>query len=273
MRAFARRLEEAGHSVRYLCLDDPANQHNFEDNINHIIKKEKIARFEYLLPDEYRLDQQLNDLASRLPVASAVYDTEHFLTTRSDLKQHFKGKKRFLMESFYRQMRKQYNVLMDGKKPVGGKWNFDQSNRNRYDGAVPIPAPKVFKNDVTDIAALITAAGIKTMGEIKPKAFIWPINRKQALQILNEFLDKRLPHFGTYQDAMTTESWSLFHARISFALNTKMLGPMEVIEASLRRASGNKKPSVGIEQLEGFIRQILGWREYAWHLLGPHAGI
>ena len=270
MRAFARRLEEAGHAVRYLRLDDADNQHNFADNIKQIIKKEKIDRFEYLLPDEYRLDQQLNNVASRLPVATAVYDTEHFLTTRSDLKQHFKGKKRFLMESFYRQMRKQTNILMEGKKPVGGKWNFDQSNRNRYDGEVPIPAPKVFKNDVTPIAAMIETAGINTMGEIKPTAFIWPINRKQALQMLREFMDKRLPHFGTYQDAMTTESWSLFHARISFALNTKMLHPMEVIEAALQRASGHKKPAVGIEQLAGFIRQILGWREYVRGIYWAH---
>ena len=270
MRGFASHLEKTGHTVRYVRLDDPDNQHNFEDNIRRIIKKEKISRFEYLLPDEYRLDRQLGKMASNLPVAVGVYDTEHFLTRRDDVKALFKGKKRFLMESFYRNMRKKYDILMDGSKPAGGKWNYDQSNRNRYDGAVPIPAPKVFRNDVTDIAAMIDAAGVKTIGAMKPKTFIWPINRKQARQLLNEFVDKRLPHFGTYQDAMTTDSWSLFHARISFALNTKMLHPMEVIDAALKRASGSRKPAIEIEQLEGFVRQILGWREYMRGIYWAH---
>lgn len=270
MRAFADRLVQAGHQVRYLRLDDPDNHQNFEKNIKQIIKKEKISRFEYLLPDEYRLDRQLKKMAAGLSVESETFDTEHFLTRRKDVEDLFKEKKRFLMESFYRQMRKKYNILMDGKKPVGGKWNYDQSNRNRYDGAVPIPAPKVFRNNVTEIVTMIEAAGIKTIGEIKPKIFIWPINRRQALQLLNEFIDKRLPHFGTYQDAMTTESWSLFHARISFALNTKMLHPMEVIDAALRKADGAKNGVIGIEQLEGFIRQVLGWREYMRGIYWAH---
>ena len=233
-----------------------------EENLRNLIQKEKITRFEYLLPDEYRLDRQLEKASSRLPVPAAASDTEHFLTARKDLEELFEGKKRFLMESFYRHMRKKYDILLEDGKPQGGKWNYDQSNRNRYDGAVPLPAPKVYKNNVEDIAEVIGKSGVKTFGDINPKRFIWPVTRAQALDQLKEFMAKRLPHFGTYQDSMTSDSWSLFHSRISFALNTKMLHPMEVIRAAIDRWQKKSGPAVSIEQLEGFVRQILGWREY-----------
>ena len=238
MRSFADWLSDSGHRVQYLRLNDPDNRHNFEDNIRKVIKTKKINRFEYLQPDEYRLDRQLETIASGLPLPSEVTDTEHFICRRNDVKKMFHGKKRFLMESFYRKMRKNHHILMENGKPSGGQWNFDRRNRNRYDGNVPIPPPKVFENDVTNLVRMIENAGVDTIGSIQPEHFIWPVNRNQARLLLDEFVDHRLPYFGTYQDAMTTESWSLFHSRLSFALNTKMLHPMEVIDAALRRASG-----------------------------------
>ena len=201
-------------------------------------------------------------MAANLPVPAAAVDTEHFLTGRDDLRVFFKGKKRFLMESFYRHMRRRHAILMEGKQPTGGKWNYDHSNRNRYDGAVPLPGAKVFRNDVSDITAMIDRCRVKTIGQIAPGQFIWPVTRRQALDLLKEFVRTRLPHFGTYQDAMTSESWSLFHSRLSFALNTKMLHPMEVIQAAVNSLSHKDKEATGIEQVEGFVRQILGWREY-----------
>ena len=149
---------------------------------------------------------------------------------------------------------------MDNGKPAGGKWNYDVKNRKPYDGNVPIPEPESFDNDVTDIANAIESSGVKTFGKIQPERFIWPIDRSQSLAQLNTFLGESLPHFGTYQDAMTTQSWSLFHSRLSFSLNTKMLHPMEVIRGAL--AEWEKREEIGIQQVEGFIRQILGWREY-----------
>lgn len=267
MRRFGETLARQGHRVVYFRLDDAANEQNLEANLRNVIRNEKITRFEYLLPDEYRLDVQLKDTASRLPVPSAVQDTEHFLTTRDEVQTLFTGKKQYLMENFYRHMRRKHKVLMEDGRPQGGKWNFDQSNRNRYDGAVPLRPAKVFHNDVGDIVAMIDRCGVKTIGKIKPQNFIWPISREQALEQLEDFVHKRLPHFGTYQDAMTVESWSLFHARLSFALNTKMLHPMEVIQAAINRATRGK---IGIEQLEGFVRQILGWREYMRGIYWAH---
>jgi deoxyribodipyrimidine photolyase-related protein len=234
MRAFAEKLKEKGHTIIYLRLDDPKNRQTIAGNLKQLFKEKHFTRFEYLLPDEHRLDIELRRLAKALAVSWEAFDTEHFLTRRQDFKDLFAGKKRYLMESFYRQMRKKHDILMDGNKPLGGRWNFDVENRRRYDGRVPIPKPRLFRNNVAELHKMIEKAGVKTFGAIKPDALIWPINGSQSQSLLNAFLKDGLKEFGTYQDSMTTESWSVFHARISFALNTKMLHPLEVIEAALR---------------------------------------
>ena len=261
MRAFAEKLKEKGHAVIYLRLDDPKNQQTVADNIKRLLKEKRFTHFAYLLPDEHRLDITLREMVENLPVSWEAIDTEHFLTRRQDFKEFFAGKKRFLMESFYRQMRKKHDILMDGDKPLGGRWNFDVENRRRYDGRVPIPKPKLFQNDVRHLLQMIKKSGVKTFGAIDPSHLIWPINRSQARSLLNAFLNDGLKEFGTYQDAMTTKSWSVFHARISFALNTKMLHPLEVIETAIRTWEKQKR-TIKIQQIEGFVRQILGWREY-----------
>ena len=262
MRHFADDLARMGHRVVYQRLDDPNNEQSFGANLIRLIREQRIARFEYMQPDDYRLDGQLARLASRLSIPSALVETEHFLTARSDLAEHFKGKKRYLMESFYRQMRRRHDILIDNGKPAGGKWNYDQSNRQRYDGKVPLPEVCTFGNDVSDIVAMIERCQVPTFGRIDPQRLIWPVNRNQALRQLHSFVDQRLPHFGTYQDAMTTENGFLFHSVLSFALNTKMIHPMEVIQAAIARSQSASDEAVGVEQLEGFVRQILGWREY-----------
>ena len=261
MRAFAKRLSELGHRVIYLRLDDRRNRQTIAGNVSDLIKKKKFTHFEYLLPDEYRLNIQLLEIAEKLPISHQAVDTEHFLTEREELKEFFAGKKRFLMESFYRWMRKRCNIMMDGDQPVGGRWNYDQKNRQAYDNKMPIPKPLFFENDVSDIYRTIRKNRVKTFGEIVPEKLIWPVTRAQALALLKAFVKNGLPAFGTYQDAMTVKSWFLFHSRISFAMNTKLLHPLEVIEAALN-AWDKKKSKIEIQQIEGFVRQILGWREY-----------
>ena len=261
MRAFSTRLEKLGHNVIYLRLYDRQNLQTIPDNLRHLLKTQKFSRVEYLLPDEYRLDRQLQNLSEKLQVVVEAADTEHFLTERRELQDFFAGKKRYLMESFYRSMRKRYNILIDRDKPVGGQWNYDQKNRRSYDGQMAIPKALLFKNDVSDICRTIQKMQIKTFGEIKPARLIWPITRAQSLKLLSAFVKSGLEAFGTYQDAMTAENWYLFHSRLSFALNTKMLRPLEVIQAVLR-AWEQKKSPIQIQQVEGFVRQILGWREY-----------
>ena len=270
MRHFADDLARMGHRVAYLSLDDPHNEQSFDANLMRLIREHRITRFEYMQPDDYRLDSQLGQLASRIAIPSAVEDTEHFLTSRNQVAEHFRGKKQYLMESFYRQMRRHHDILMDNGRPLGGKWNYDQRNRQRYDGKVPLPEICAFNNDVSDIVAMIHRCQVPTFGRIDPKRLIWPVNRKQAQRQLQAFVDQRLPHFGTYQDAMTAENGFLFHSLLSFALNTKMLHPMEVIQAAIARSHSTSGEAVGIEQLEGFVRQILGWREYMRGIYWAH---
>ena len=263
MRKFAETLSNRGFRVIYIPLDNPANRQSFAENIARLVEEEDIGRFEYLEPDEYRVDRELSRLAKQLPVDSACLSSGHFLTARDDVGQFFAGKKRFLMESFYRHMRKKHGILMEDGKPAGGKWNYDVKNRNPYDGKAPIPEPLVFDNDVSDIVRMIEKSGVQTFGEIEPEKLPWPVSREQSLALLRYFLENGLPHFGVYQDAMSEESWSLFHSRLSFSLNTKMLHPMEVVRAAVEASQQDRKGSkIGIEQVEGFVRQILGWREY-----------
>ena len=274
MRAFADRLREMGHQVIYIKLDDPKNRQTLDGNIAYLLRQKKFTHFEYLLPDEYRLDMQLHDMAEALPVPIAAADTQHFLTDRRELGDFFAGKKRYLMESFYRWMRKRYDILMDNGKPVGDKWNFDQKNRQAYDNKVPIPKPLFFDNDVADIVKMIRKKKVATIGEIQPDRLIWPITRDQSLALVKSFVNEFLPAFGTYQDAMTDANWYLFHSRLSFALNSKLLHPLEVIEPAVN-AWQKKKSKIEIQQIEGYVRQVLGWREYMrgiyWRLMPEFA--
>jgi len=276
MRFFAQRLQERGHSLIYIYLDDPENEQTFEGNIARLISAYGFNRFEYLWPDEYRLDVQLKELAANLLIPSAVYDTEHFLTDRLAVKGFFEGKQRFRMELYYRAMRKRYDILMKDGSPMGGRWNFDVNNRQRYDRKVPIPQPLFFNNDVTSIVRMIERMGVATFGTIDPKNLIWPLTRAQGLALLHAFLEQGLPYFGTYQDSMTELSWSLFHSRLSFPLNTKMINPLEVIHGAVQAMSKQKK-EISINEVEGFVRQILGWREYVrgvyWALMPKFASM
>lgn len=261
MRAFANGLIQNDHRVEYFKINDPHNRQELNQNLNLLIEKYGATRFEYQLPDEYRLDEQLKSYCKQLSIPSAAFDTEHFLSSRSDVESKFENKKQVLMESFYRDMRKRYHILMDGDKPIGDKWNFDHDNRNKWKGKPKAPAYTTISNNVSEIHQTIIDAQIKTIGHIDPKQFLWPINRYQSLQLLEYFVEECLPYFGQFQDAMSTQSQFLFHARLSFALNTKMLHPMEVVDASI---DGWKKreQEISLAQVEGFVRQIIGWREY-----------
>jgi len=157
---------------------------------------------------------------------------------------------------------------MEDEKPAGGKWNYDHDNRKKLPAKHVVPEPYVLQHDLSDIVNAVTKSGITTIGEIEPSNFIWPLDREEAMGVYQNFLDNLLPLFGTYQDALTTSSWSVYHSRISFAMNLKMISPSEIVQ--MAEASWRDDPErVTIAQVEGFIRQILGWREYMrgiyWH--------
>lgn len=262
MRNFAEYLKDRDHQVIYYQIGDEKNEQDLEKNINQLISEHGFQRFQYLLPDEFRLDEQLKNICKDLDIGSEVFDTEHFLSEREDLTKFYEGKKQMTMEYFYRDMRKKYDILMvNAKDPEGGKWNFDKSNRKKWNGEPEIPHERGFTKDVTTIVEEIENAGIKTMGSIDTTNFNWPASREDSLSVLNYFCKHLLVHFGDYQDALHTEEAYLFHSRLSFSLNTKMLSPQEVINSVLDHYYQNKE-AIDISQVEGFVRQILGWREY-----------
>ncbi len=261
MRYFEKELAERGHRIIYFCINDENNLQAFDKNIAALMEQGQYTCFEYQQPDEYRVDEHLKAFCSTLAIATKVYDTEHFFSTRSELGNFFAGKKNFLMESFYRGMRIKHNILMDGRMPVTGQWNYDKDNRKKLPVNHVCVNPLVFNNNVSEIVADIKKAEIKTLGHIDANDFLWPVSRKQSLALLDFFLQECLPLFGTYEDAMTPTGWSLYHSRLSFSLNVKLLSPKEVIDRAVDE--WRKRPNeVEINQLEGFIRQILGWREY-----------
>ncbi|GAB2874792.1 cryptochrome/photolyase family protein [Microbulbifer echini] len=262
MREFSAWLKSRKKQIIYYQLQDKQNQQDLSKNIKNLIENYGFEKFEYQLPDEYRLDHQLKTLCTKLKIDFETYDTEHFLTKREDLTEFFKGKKSLLMESFYRHMRKKHKILIIGDEtPEGGKWNYDQTNRKKWKKNIKIPHQYQFRKSVSATFNRIVKSGIKTLGKIDPEHFPWPINRKDSLKMLHHFCKYLLPHFGDYQDAMDPKEVYLFHSRLSFSLNSKMLNPLEVIEAVIGQWECNKEV-IHINQVEGFIRQILGWREY-----------
>ena len=261
MRSFSESLKLAKHNVIYIGLNDETNLQSFDKNIESLISEHQITNFEYQFPDEYRLDKILKDCCEKLTITTSVVDSEHFFSSRNELGEFFEGKKTFLMESFYRNMRKKHNVLMENDKPLTGKWNYDEDNRKKLPKNHKPITPLVFNNNVSEIVAEIHKTDIKTIGTIDAENFVWPINRKQSLELLDFFVSECLSLFGSYQDAMTPNEWSLYHSRISFSMNIKMISPQEVIEKAI--AEWQKRPDeIEYNQLEGFVRQIIGWREY-----------
>ena len=261
MRSFSSELTAKNHKVIYYKINDQRNKQDLVKNLLQIIQEEEIVQFEYLSPDEYRLDKQLTEFCKTISIKNTVFDTEHFYTDRSELKNFYEGKKLYVMENFYRYMRKKHHVLMEGSKPEGGEWNYDKSNRKKWKKETLIPPYKIFLKDVSELVNEIKIAEIQTIGNINTKNFEYPTTRNEVLDQLDYFCSHLLIYFGDYQDAMHTDEVNLYHSRISFAMNIKLISPKEVIEKVLETYRYAKN-EIHISQVEGFIRQIIGWREY-----------
>lgn len=272
MRNFANDLQKENHNVIYFKINDVKNTQRLTENLNILIKENGFEKFECQLPDEYRLDKQLSDFCNEINIVSEVFSTEHFYTERNELANFFKGKKQFLMENFYREMRKKHQILMINNQPEGGIWNYDKSNRKKWNQEVLIPPAINFDNDVSEILQEVEKSGIKSIGNINSNYFEYPINRQQSLEQLDYFCEHLLVHFGDYQDAMHTNNVFLFHSKLSFAMNTKMISPKEIVN-KVMETYREKSDTIDISQVEGFIRQVIGWREYMkgmYWMLMPH---
>ncbi|MEN0006366.1 MAG: cryptochrome/photolyase family protein [Bacteroidota bacterium] len=263
MRHFAKALQKGGHEVHYIYLNDEANKQSIAANLTYLAEQFKVERLEYQQPDEYRLDEALAQLGEELAIPVEAVDSEHFLAPRNGVEEQFKGKKQYLLETFYRSMRKKYSILMedDGDTPYTGRWNYDAENRKKLPKKIEIPPMIHFKRDMSSIVQLLEEMEVETIGKIEATAFDWPLTRQENLELLEHFLQHRFSKFGAYQDAMTDRDYLLFHSKLSFGMNTKQISPLEVVQAAERYWREHQE-EVDIAQVEGFIRQILGWREY-----------
>ena len=268
MRDFARHMRAAGHRVRYVALDDASNRQSIPDNLTALAAHYGAKDVQWQQPDEWRLDAQLKAWGADQPLDVEAVDSEHFLTQRSDLGALMRGRKQWLMEHFYHHMRRHWQVLVDADgKPEGGQWNFDHENRKRWPGTPPEPADWRLQHDHGDLWQMVQRAGVESFGEPQAAALRWPLNRGEALACLDAFIATALPHFGAYEDALASRAPRLFHSLLSFALNVKMLHPLEVVQRAESAWRAGRAPLAAVE---GFVRQILGWREYVRGIYWAH---
>ena len=260
MRQFCRALEKRGLPVRYLAL----GEHRFDtlaDALSDAIGNFKPRKVVMVEPGDWRVERQIETVCAQCNTPLAVREDNHFMLSRREFAEWTTGYRQLRLEYFYRMMRKRHEVLMAGAEPLGGNWNFDADNRGAFGKAGPglMPALPRFAQDAVTRAAL---GDIEKHFAGHPGSlarFNWPVDRPQALLALDDFIQHRLPQFGLFQDAMWTDQPFLYHSLLSAALNVKLLNPREVIAAAVSAYHAGRAP---IEAVEGFVRQILGWREF-----------
>jgi deoxyribodipyrimidine photolyase-related protein len=260
MRDFAWQLKEAGHRVRYITIDDASNRQSLPANLDALIAHYDATVLEYQHPDEWRLDRQLAEFAAAGAIPLRAVDSDHFYTARDEAAGIFAGRRQWLMEHFYRTLRQRHGVLLtaDGK-PEGGQWNFDHDNRKPLAKGAKIPERLRFEPDATtrEVLQLVKARFGEHFGDLEP--FGWAVTREDALRALEHFVHACLPAFGDTQDAMKAGEDFLHHAVISPYLNCGLLTAREVCDAAEDAWRAGRAP---LNAVEGFIRQILGWREF-----------
>lgn len=263
MRHFRDDLHAAGWTVDYRHLN--AAPSSLAGELQQAIARHSPRRVRVVEPGDHRV---LTALRAACPQLQVLPDT-HFLCSLDDFRRHARGRKQLRMEFFYREMRRRYGVLMDEGQPAGGAWNFDAANRESFDAHGPglLPPPLSFPPDPITRQVLDEVQRNFPGNPGSLDRFDWPVTPAEAELALQDFLDHRLAQFGRYQDAMWTgEPW-LYHSRLSAALNLKLIHPLRVIREAESRYRRGLAP---LPAVEGFIRQILGWREYVRGIYWRH---
>ena len=261
MRHFALALQTSGRRLHYTRLDAPGNAGSLEAQLQADILRLKPKRLVMTAPGDWRVLEAIKAEAAAHKLPLDIREDRHFYSSVRDFAAHAKGRKSLRMEYFYREQRKRHDVLMQSDEPVGGQWNFDADNREAFGAAGPgaVPPRASFEPDAVtrEVIALVNQRFADHPGRLD--SFAWPVTRKDALQSLQTFITERLPLFGRYQDAMWPGDAWLYHSHLSAALNLKLLNPREVVAAAEVAYHDGHAP---LASVEGFIRQILGWREY-----------
>ena len=260
LRHFAEELRQHDRVVNYY----PLREKKYLDSLSALrdhIRTTGSKEFWVVEPSEYHTRAWLDTLPKLLGLHIRYFPNTLFLTDRAEFKAWATRVKSPVMETFYRKIRDTHGVLMDGPDPVGGKWNLDKENRKPLKSASGVPRAKTFKPDAVTQAVI---AEVNRRFDKHPGStddFAWPVTRTQARAALKDFLDHRLASFGDYEDAMVTGEPILFHSALSAVINAGLLSPLEVVRAAEKRFINGEAP---LNSVEGFCRQIIGWREYVY---------
>ncbi|MCI4643715.1 MAG: cryptochrome/photolyase family protein [Hyphomonadaceae bacterium] len=261
MRHFAIELESAGYSVRYVRLDDEENLGSLRTEVARTLEDhpEQFDRLVITKPGEWRLLQEMETWSGLFEAEIELRGDDRFIASLSEFEDWAEGRKQLRMEYFYREMRKKTGLLMEGEAPAGGKWNFDQENRKRLPKTAVPPPRKMFTPDkiTSETLDLVEARFGDHFGSLE--SFDLPVTRKQAEAARDHFMYEILPGFGDYQDAMATGEAFLWHSLLSATLNCGLLDPLDLCQ---RAEAAWKEGTAPLNAVEGFVRQILGWREY-----------
>lgn len=259
MRHFAERLRAAGWRVDYTALDDPANTGSLEGELARAVQRRAPERIALMEPGEHRLAEIAAGWAKRFARPVEILPDTRFLADHAAFAAWAKGRKQLRMEYFYREMRRKTGLLMEGDTPAGGKWNFDAENRKpaRADLFMPQPHREVPDAITEAVLEMVEARFADHFGQLRP--FWFGVTREAALAALDRFVAEALPRFGDYQDAMLEGERFLYHSVLSHYINIGLLLPMEVCQAVEAAYRAGTAP---LNAAEGYIRQIIGWREY-----------
>ncbi|AJI45178.1 cryptochrome/photolyase family protein [Francisella tularensis subsp. novicida] len=260
MRHFALQLHKLGYKVCYTKLDDPKNTGSFYSEIQRVVEKLGIQKLIVTEPGEYRVLKDIQSWQKDFSINVEIRTDDRFLATIDEFAKWSKNYKQLRMEYFYRYMRIKHDILLDNDgNPEGGQWNYDSQNRKTPSSDMQIPKPyKSTADDITKrVIELVEQTFVDNFGNIKP--FNYAVTREQALEALDLFINERLSSFGDYQDAMLEGQAWMYHSHISMYINSGLLLPMECIKAAVKAYYNGQAP---LNAVEGFIRQILGWREF-----------
>ena len=272
MRHFARALEARGVAVDYIRLDDTANTQSFAREVARAVARHRPKRIIATHPGEWRVLQDMEAWEKTLGLPVEIRPDHRFICDLPRFRTWAKGRKQYRMEFFYRDMRRETGLLMEGDEPAGGAWNYDAENRAALPaGVTPPAAPRFAPDEITrDVMALVRTRFGTHFGAAEN--FAWPVTARDAEAALQAFIRDRLPRFGDYQDAMAADQPFLFHSLISTSLNIGLLDPRAICVAAEQAWRDGLAP---LNAVEGFIRQIIGWREYVrglyWLLMPGYA--
>ena len=267
MRHFAEELISEGLRLHSVRLEDPANTGSFTSELARAIALHQPDRLIATEPGEWRVAQMMGEWSAQFGMPLEIRENNSFFCSRSRFARWADERKSYRMEFFYREMRRETGLLMQGDKPEGGEWNFDKENRKALPARLDSPKRRRFEPDAAtrEVMTLVGERFAHHFGDLEP--FGWAVTRADALEALEHFISACLPLYGDYQDAMKVGEPFLYHSIISPYLNCGLLTAREVCVAAERAFRAGHAP---LNAVEGFIRQILGWREYVRAIYWRH---